>query len=110
MSNSRGSTKAILRACSMSLHIEEHGRKTELANGARLCQLAETIVPLAAQPHKPVTGPFHLEQTRCPLIVLTARLVAHPRSIGESTVHVLVPMVVATFGRPFGAVSEIMFS
>ena len=38
-------------------------------------------------------------------------LVADPRSIGESTAHVLVPMVVATFGRqPFGAVPEVMFS
>ena len=76
---------------------------------------SETIVRLAAQPHEPVAGPFHLEQTRCPLVVrparLTARLVADPRSIDESTAHVLVPMLVATFGRqPFGAVPEVMFS
>ena len=76
---------------------------------------SETILRLATQPHEPVTGPLHLEQNRCPLIVrparITARLVAGPRSIGESTAHVLVPMVVATFGRqPFGAVPEIMFS
>ena len=83
--------------------------------GAVFVSVPETIVCLAAQPHKPVTGPLHLEQTRCPLIVrlarLTARLVADPRSIGESTVHVLVPTFIATFGRqPFGAVSEVMFS
>ena len=64
---------------------------------------SETIVRLATQPHEPVTGPLYLEQARCPLVVrparLTARLVADPRSIGESTAHVLVPMVVATFGR-----------
>ena len=76
---------------------------------------SETIVSLATQPHEPVTGPLHLEQTRCPLVVrparLTARLVADPRSIGESTAHVLVPMVVATFGRqPFGAVPEVILS
>ena len=76
---------------------------------------SETIVRLATLPHKPVTGPLHLEQTRCPVIVrparLTAHLVADPRSTGESTVHVLVPMFVATFGRqPFGAVPEVMFS
>ena len=76
---------------------------------------SETIVRLATQPNEPVTGQLHLEQARCPLVVrparLTARLVADPRSIGESTAHVLVPMVVATFGRqPFGAVPEVMFS
>ena len=79
--------------------------------GAVFVDGSETIVRLATQPHEPVTGPLHLEQTRCPLIIrparLTARLVADPRSIGESTV----PMVVATFGRqPFGAVPEVMFS
>ena len=83
--------------------------------GAVFVSGSETILRLAAQPHKPVTGPLHLEQTRCPLIVrparLTARLVADPRPIGESTVHVLVPMFVATFRRqPLGAVPEEMFS
>ena len=76
---------------------------------------SETIVRLATQPHEPVTGPLHLEQTRRPLVLrparLTSRLVADPRSIGESTAHVLVPMVFATFGRqPFGAVPEVMLS
>ena len=76
---------------------------------------SETIVRLTTQPHEPVTGLLHLEQTRYPLIVrtarLTARLVADPRSIGESTAHVFVPMVVATLERqPFGAVPEVMFS
>ena len=83
--------------------------------GAVFIGWSEIIVHLATQPYKPVNGPLHLEQTRCPLIVrpapLTARLVADPRYIGESTAHVLVPMVVATFGRqPFGAVPEVMFS
>ena len=42
---------------------------------------------------------------------LTARLVTDPRSIDESTVHVLVPMFVAIFGRqPFGVEPEVMFS
>ena len=83
--------------------------------GAVLVGGSETIVRLATQPHKPVTGPPDLEQTRCPLVVrlarLSARLVADPRPIGESTVHVFVLMFIATFGRqPFGSVSEIMFS
>ena len=69
----------------------------------------ETMVRLAAQSHELVTGPLHLEQTRCPLVVrlarLTARLGVSKRVIGESTAHVLAPMFVATFGRePFGAV------
>ena len=76
---------------------------------------SETIVRLGTQPHESATGPLHLEQTRCPLIVrsarLTPRLVADPRHIGKSTVQVLVPMFVSTFGRqPFGAVLEVMFS
>ena len=78
--------------------------------GAVFVSGSKTIVRLASQPHKPVSGPFHHEQTRCPLIVrparFTARLVADSRSICESTVHVLVPMVVATFGE----VSEVVFS
>ena len=83
--------------------------------GAVFVSGSETIVRLVTQPHEPVAGLLHLEQTRCPLVVrparLTARLVADPRSIGESTAHVLVPMVVATFGRQrFGAVPEVMFS
>ena len=41
--------------------------------GAVLAGDSETIVRLAAQPHEPVTGPFHLEQTRCSLIVRLAR-------------------------------------
>ena len=83
--------------------------------GAVLVGGSETIVRLATQPHEPGTGPLDLEQTRCPLVErssrLTARLVSDPRSIGEATAHVVVPMVVATFGRePFGTMSEIMFS
>ena len=83
--------------------------------GAVLVGDSETIVRLATQPHEPVTGPLDLEQTRCPLVErssrLTARLVSEPRSIGESTAHVLVPMFVATFGRePFGTMTEIMIS
>ena len=38
---------------------------------------SETIVRLATQPHEPVTGPLHLEHTRCPLVVRPARLTAH---------------------------------
>ena len=34
---------------------------------------SETIVRLATQPHEHVTGPLHLEQTRCPLVVRPAR-------------------------------------
>ena len=83
--------------------------------GAVLVGGSETIVRLATQPHEPGTGPLDLEQTRCPLVErssrLTARLVSDPRSIGETTALVVVPMVVATFGRePFGTMSEIMFS
>ena len=83
--------------------------------GAVLVGGSETIVRLATQPHEPGTGPLDLEQTRCPLVErssrLTARLVSDPRSIGEATAHVFVPMIVATFGRePFGLMSEIMFS
>ena len=83
--------------------------------GAVLVGGSETIVRLATQPHEPVTAPLDLEQTRCPLVErsarLTARLVSDPRSIGESTAHVLVPMFVATFGRePFGTMSKIMIS
>ena len=83
--------------------------------GAVLVGGSETIVRLATQPHEPGTGPLDLEQTRCPLVErssrLTARLVSDPRSIGEATAHVVVPMIVATFGRePFGTMSEIMFS
>ena len=83
--------------------------------GAVLVGGSETIVRLAAQPHEPVTGPLDVEQTRCPLVIrlarLTARLVTDPRTIGESTAHVLVLMFVVTFGRqPFGSMSEIMFS
>ena len=83
--------------------------------GAVFVSGPETIVRLATQPHESVTGPLHFEQTRCPLVVrpacLTSRLIAEPRSIGESTAHVLVPMFVATFGRqPYGAVPEVMFS
>ena len=83
--------------------------------GAVLVGGSETIVRLATQPHEPVTGPLDLEQSQCPLVErsarLTARLDSDPRSIGESTAHVLVPMFVATFGRePFGAMSEIMIS
>ena len=61
--------------------------------GAVFVSGSQTIVRLATQPHKPVTRPLHLEQTRCPLIArparLTARLVADPRFIGESTAYVL---------------------
>ena len=83
--------------------------------GAVLVGGSETIVRLAAQPHEPVTGSLHLEQTRCSLIVrlarLTARLGDSPRATGESTAHVLVLMFGATFGRePFGALPEVMFS
>ena len=83
--------------------------------GAVLVDGSETIVRLAVQPHEPVTGPLHLEQTRGPLIVhsacLTSRLVTGPRATGESTAHVLVPVIVTTFGgEPFGVVSEVMFS
>ena len=63
---------------------------------------SETIVRLATQPHASVTGPLNLEQARCPLVErslrLSARLVPDPRSIGESTAYVLVPMFVAKFG------------
>ena len=83
--------------------------------GAVLVGDSETIVRLATQPHEPGTGSLDLEQTRCPLVErssrLTARLVSHPQSIGEATAHVVVPMIVATFGQePFGTMSEIMFS
>ena len=76
---------------------------------------SETIVRLPTQPHESITRPLDLEQTRCPLVEcssrLTARLVPDPRSIGESTAYVLVPMFVATFERePFGTMSEIMIS
>ena len=83
--------------------------------GAVLVGGAETVVRLATQPHEPRTGPLDLEQTRRPLVErsarLAARLVADPRSIGETTAHVVVPMVVATFGRqPFRPMAEIMGS
>ena len=83
--------------------------------GAVLVGGSEAIVRLAAQHHKPVIGPLDLKQTRCTLVersaYLTARLVPNPRSIGESTAYVLVPMCVAKFGRqPFGTMSEIMIS
>ena len=83
--------------------------------GALLVGGSETIVRLGTLPHEPVTGPLDLEQTRCPLgersARITARLLSDPRSIGESTAHVLVPMFVATFGsEPFGTMSEIMIS
>ena len=82
--------------------------------GAVLVGGSEAIVRLAAQPHEPVTGPLDLEQTRCPLVersaCLTARLVPDPRSIGESTANVLVPMFVAFGRQPVVTMSEIMFS
>ena len=83
--------------------------------GAVLVGGSETIVRLAAQPHEHVAGPLDLEQTRCATVVrlarLPARLVTDPRTIGESTAHVLVLMFIATFGRqPFGSMPEIMFS
>ena len=79
--------------------------------GAVLVGDSKTIIRLAVQTHEPVTGPLHLEQTRCPFVVrsarLTARLVTGPWQTGESTAHVFVLTFVATLGRePFGAVPE----
>ena len=62
-----------------------------------------------------VSGPLHLEHTRCPLVVHfarnAARLGAGPQATGESTAHVFSLTIDATFGRePFGVVQTVMLS
>ena len=75
----------------------------------------ETVVGLAAQPNKPVATPLDLEQTGRPLVVRLARdatcLGSCPRESGETSLDVVVFVVVAALGRqPFRSVSKIVLA
>ena len=76
---------------------------------------AEAVVRLAAQTYESVTAPFYLEQARGPLVVRLARDATRfcgcPRESGETSLDVVVFVLVAGLGRkPFGTVPEVMLA
>ena len=85
---------------------------------AFICALiggTETVVGLAAQPNKPVATPLDLEQTGSSLVVRLARdatrLGGCPRESGETSLDVVVFVLVAALGRkPVGTVPEVMLA
>ena len=76
---------------------------------------AEAVVRLAAQTYESVTAPFYLEQARGPLVESLARdatrLGGCPRKSGETSLDVVVFVLVTTFGRqPLRPVPEVVFA
>ena len=104
--------------------IREHGEKGVFVDvvvtfaeafRAVLVSRAGAVVRLAAQTYESVTAPFYLEQARGPLVESLAcdatRFCGRPRASSETSLDVVVFVLVTTFGRqPFGTVAEIVLS
>ena len=73
----------------------------------------EAVVGLTTQTYEPITAPLNLEQSRRPLVEGLAReatrLGGCPRESGETSLDVVVFVLVAALGRkPFGSVAEVV--
>ena len=73
----------------------------------------EAVIGLTTQTYEPVATPLNLEQSRRPLVEGLAReatrLGGCPRESGETSLDVVVFVLVATLGRePFGSVAEVV--
>ena len=73
----------------------------------------EAVIGLTTQSNESVTAPLNLEQSRRPLVVRLAReatrLGGCPRESGETSLDVVVFVLVAALGRkPFGSVAEVV--